>query len=375
MNDCSMFWKKDVLDICNTLSEEGYKSYFYSSTARNLRLKIPEYIYYILTTANLIDLSRLFESIEFPGKSDYDGELKYEEFYIRFKILNMPYHNADFDILRQESLKELFTLNTIFFDIKKEIFLDPLDCYYHFREKKIRLTPDFEEIYTDKPYKIFDILYLMSEYDFAMEEDVKCKIEKIPFRFRNEYGDEIIAGFNKVIVTKNPYISITVMDKLNILQEIFPLLADTKSVPQNKDFHPEGNVYEHTIECFKYIRKPSLPLALSLLLHDTGKPETLTRDGKNLRFPGHSRAGASIARKILRKLGYSQEITGKVAFLIEYHLLAHEFRHMNERQKIDIINNNMFTDLLKLYKADVSSCYGDLIDYKKIVSLYKKYKK
>jgi len=48
---------------------------------------------------------------------------------------------------------------------------------------------------------------------------------------------------------------------------------------------------------------------------------------------------------------------------------------MNERQKIDIINNNMFTDLLKLYKADVSSCYGDLIDYKKIVSLYKKYKK
>ncbi|MEQ8191102.1 MAG: HD domain-containing protein [Candidatus Eremiobacterota bacterium] len=375
MNDCSMFWKKEITDICNTLSEEGSKSYFYGSTARNLRLKIPEYIYYILTTANLIELSRLFESIEFPGKSDYDGELKYEEFYIRFKILNVPYHNMDFDILRQESSKELFTLNTIFFDIKKEIFLDPLDCYYDFREKKIRLTPDFEEIYTGKPYKIFDIIYLMSEYDFTLEENVTCKIEKIPFKFRNEYSDEIITGFNKVIVTKNPYISITVMDKLNILQEIFPVLSDTKSVPQNKDFHPEGNVYEHTIECFKYIRKPSLPLALSLLLHDTGKPETLTRDGKNLRFPGHSRAGASIARKILRKFGYSQDIIGKVAFLIEYHLLAHEFRHMNDRQKIDIINNNMFTDLLKLYKADVSSCYGDLIDYKKIVSLYKKYKK
>ncbi|MEQ8167717.1 MAG: HD domain-containing protein [Candidatus Eremiobacterota bacterium] len=375
MKNYSLFWKKDVLDICNNLSEGGYKFYFYSSTARNLRLKIPENFYYILTTANLIELSQLFESIEFPGKTDYDGEIKCKEFSIRLKICDMPYDRTDFDILRQESRKELFTLNTIFFDIKKEIFLDPLDCYYDFREKKIKLTPDFEEIYTDKPYKIFDILYLMSEYDFTLEEGIKCKIEKIPFKFRNEYSDEIIAGFNKIIVTKNPYISISIMDKLNILEEIFPVLSDTKSVPQNKDFHPEGNVYEHTIECFKYLRKPSLPLALSLLLHDTGKPETLTRNGKNLRFPGHSRAGASIARKILRKFGYSQDIIGKVAFLIEYHLLAHEFRHMNEHQKIEIINNNMFTDLLKLYKADVSSCYGDLIDYKKIVSLYKKYKK
>ncbi len=375
MKDCGLFWKKDILDIWNALSEGGYKSYFYSSTARNLRLNIPETFYYILTTANLVELSRLFESIEFPGKPDYDGEIHCEECSIRFKILNVPYHGVDFDILRHESLKEIFTLNTLFFDIEKEIFLDPLDSYHDFREKKIKLTPHFEEIYTDKPYKIFDILYLISEYDFILEEHVTCKIEKIPFKFRNEYRDEIITGFNNVIVTKKPYISVRIMDKLNILQEIFPLLSDTKSVPQHKDFHPEGNVYEHTIECFKYIRKPSLPLALSLLLHDTGKPETLTRDGKNLRFPGHSRAGASIARKILRKFGYTQDIISKVAFLIEYHLLAHEFRHMNDRQKIEIINNNMFTDLLKLYKADVSSCYGDLIDYKKIVSLYKKYKK
>jgi poly(A) polymerase len=375
MKDNSLLWQEPVISVCKTLSEKGHISYLSGSTTRNLILKIPVTCYYILTTANLIDLSQLFEDIEFPGKSDYDGEIICEDISIRFKVSEMPSDRTDFNILRKESLKELFTLNTLFFDIKKEIFLDPLDCYYDFREKKIKLTPDFEEIYTNKPYKIFDILYLLSDYDFILEEDKRQKIEKIPFKFRNEYRDEIITGFNHVIVTKNPYISIILMDKLNILQEILPLLADTKSVPQNKDFHPEGNVYEHTIECFKYLRKPSLPLALSLLLHDTGKPETLTRDGKNLRFPGHSRAGASIARRVLRKFGYSQEITGKVAFLIEYHLLAHEFRKMNDRQKIDLINNSMFTDLLKLYKADVSSCYGDLIDYKKIVSLYKKYKK
>jgi poly(A) polymerase len=118
-----------------------------------------------------------------------------------------------------------------------------------------------------------------------------------------------------------------------------------------------------------------LPLALALILHDTGKPKTATLYGKSLRFPGHSQEGALIARKVLRNLKYDSNIIEEVAYLIKYHLLGHEFRKMDEKQRINFVNNHMFNDLLKLYKADVLSCYGDLIDYKKILSFYKKHGK
>jgi tRNA nucleotidyltransferase/poly(A) polymerase len=215
-----IFWKEPVIDIYRKLLQKGFICYFFGQTVRNLILKIPSTFYYILTTADLIALSQLFDHIEFPGKVDYDGEIKYNDFIVRFKIIDLPSDKADFQILRKESFTQLLTIDTIYYDTKKERFLDPLECYYDFREKKIKVTPDFLEIYKNKSYKIFDILHLLSNYDFILEEDIKEKIEKLPFIFKKEYLEETKRGLNDILTSKNPYIAMNLMDKFNIIKEI-----------------------------------------------------------------------------------------------------------------------------------------------------------
>jgi len=363
---------QQVTDICKIVTEQGHITYFSGFTTRNIILKIPSKIYYILTTADLITLSQLFEHIDFPGKPDYNAELKLEDIIIRFKIVNLSPQKIDFSILRKESLKELFTVDTLYYDPQREIFLDPLECYYDFRKKKLIPVPDFEDSYKNSPHKILHGFFLLAHINFTLPEELAEKIEKIPFTIKDDYREELRQGLTEVLTSKNPFIALSYMDRFHIIEEIFSEPTPARSVPQNKDFHPEGNVYEHTIECFKYIKKPPISLALALLLHDTGKPSTATIKGKILSFRGHSGVGVKIARKALRRLGYENKIIENVAFLIRYHLLTHEFRNLTEEEKLKFMQEPMFHNLLKLYKADVLSCYGELSDYKKIISSYKK---
>lgn len=366
-----MPWKDDIGHICKKLSDAGYITYLSGPTSRDIKLKIPSHFYYLITTADLIAIARLFE-VEFPGKKDYDAELKGKGFLIRFKYLIKPSDKSIFEILKDESSKELFTFDTLYFEPVREVYLDPEGNYYDLRERKIIPAKNFFENYRTKSYKVLDALYLSSHFGSVITEDTARIFEKSPFIFHKEHTDEIRQGLNRIMTSKNPYIAINYMDRFNILTEIFPELLPARSIEQDKDYHPEGNVYEHTLECFRYVEKPSLALAMALLLHDVGKPGAATCIKKNLRFPGHSRIGVSIARKILRRFGYKEDFIEDVSFLIRYHLLGHEFRNWNESKRKECMSNRLFPELLKLYKADILSCYGDLSEYRKISAFYHK---
>ena len=366
-----MSWQEDVGDICKKLHKEGYRVFFSGSTTRNIKLKINQNIYYIFTTADLIGLSRLFD-VEFPGKTYYDAELKENNFLIRFKHFSYPKNGNIFTFLKEEAQKEVFTFDTLFFNPHKERYFDPSGNYYSLRDKKIIPADNFSINYQKRTYKIFDAICLSSNYGSTISEDFLKAAEKIEFTFQSEFAGETREGFNKAITSENPYLSINLMDRLNIITELFPELVPAKRIEQDKDHHPEGNVYEHTLECFKHIKKAPLTLAVSLLLHDAGKPETATVTKKKLRFPGHSQRGAVIARKALKRLGYKNNFIEDVIFLIRYHLLGHEFRKWDERRRKEMMSHRLFPLLLKLYRADILSCYGDLSEYRKISAFYHK---
>ena len=96
-------------------------------------------------------------------------------------------------------------------------------------------------------------------------------------------------------------------------------LAEMASVPHGKDFHPEGNVWEHTLATLTHRKRPDVILSLALMLHDSGKPQAPS-DGTK-RFDGHAEIGAKIAVRFLRRLGFPQETIESVEFLVRYHMM------------------------------------------------------
>lgn len=356
------------------LIQAGFKTFFYGSTVRKWLLRETPNIYYILTEADIIDLAKLFETIEFPGRTYFDAEMRKSHHIVRFR--KTPPHQGEIDLkfLKDQSKIQSLTIDTFFYDPTNDTYIDPCSSYMHLRKKILYPTPQFRQIFQIEPTKIFDILSLACQYDFTITKEITEVCEKFPFHFSKDHSEDVQIGLNSILTAKYPYSGIDLMNRFNILTEIVPELENTKSVPQDKDHHPEGNVYEHTLECFKYIENPSLELSMALLLHDIGKPKTACMQKKNLSFPNHQKIGAQIAQKILRRIGYDNDLISSVTFLIHHHLLTHEFHTLGDNQRKHLMEHPLFPELLRLFKADVSSCYGDLSNYHRINSLYRKLK-
>ncbi len=95
------------------------------------------------------------------------------------------------------------------------------------------------------------------------------------------------------------------LDASGLLPEILPEIAALKGVAQPPEFHPEGDVWTHTLIMLDGLREPSLTLALGVLLHDVGKPATF-RIAERIRFDGHVEKGIEIAHALLTRSAFSE---------------------------------------------------------------------
>jgi len=120
--------------------------------------------------------------------------------------------------------------------------------------------------------------------------------------------------------------TIKLWDKIGALQIIFPEIERMKNIPQPKQFHTEGDVYDHTILLLRKLPKDAdIRLKLAALFHDIGKPATIQtpeKDGVDrIRFNEHAEVGAEITEKALRRLRMSKKIIDPVVWVIKHHML------------------------------------------------------
>lgn len=358
-------------NIIDGLIKQGYNAFFYGLTARSLLLRQEPHIYYILTNAGLVELAQCIESIEYPGKAGYDACSREGDFSFRFKIADTSFSTDIIEKLRQFAPHRMYTIDTFVYDPGRQVFYDLWSHYDHIRQKILSPTPHFRELYSSEIRGIFEALLLFSSSGFQISEEFLIQWEPLPFKMKWDDKDEIRDCINALLTSPKSYDVLVMLEQHGILREIVPELAKAENANHDKEHHPEGNVLQHTLECFKHIEKPTLELALALLLHDIGKPDTACYK-RSLSFPGHSRVGARIARKQLKMIGYSEEIIERVYFLIVHHLLAHELNRMNENDRKVLMQNPLFPELMKLFKADIMSCYGDLSHYHRISAQYRK---
>lgn len=128
---------------------------------------------------------------------------------------------------------------------------------------------------------------------------------------------------------------VRLLDELDLLERILPELVACKGVPQLETYHPEGDVYAHTLMALgiadRFIRDPVLKLAV--LLHDVGKPGAL-RANRGRNAAGHDAIGARLARDVARRLRLSNEEIDRVAYLVEQHQRIGHFPDMTRGKQV-----------------------------------------
>ncbi len=344
------------------------------------------------TNADVSVLARLFEDIRFPGTDIADAALDSGEtkhiYYFRCIDPDEP-GQVICDVL------------SFYQDWSSKYFHDPLNVYP-------QLKSFYRSSYTDKPGTADpenndapvawweSINTDTNFYNAALTSAViLSRYRYFSDRDRDDYTDYILkiagilqslpAGQKPIPETQRVYLSMLLMSPFpdlglellkvsGVLQELWPELALLDDVDHSKEFHPEGNVWRHTLETFRYRKNYSdLILSLGLLFHDSGKP--LSESTGNHRFDGHAELGAKTARGIMQRLEFSGQTIDSVYYLVRNHMLPAALPRLPLMKTREVIESPFFPTLLELYRCDESSSFKGLENYYESAAAYKSYLK
>jgi poly(A) polymerase len=139
-------------------------------------------------------------------------------------------------------------------------------------------------------------------------------------------------------------------------------VAAEAGVPQPREFHPEGDVFEHTRLVLQQLDAPTTALGMAALLHDIGKPLTLVHADR-IRFNRHDEVGADLAREVMARLRFPRREIDRVEALVRQHMIFKDVPHMREARLRRLLDEPEFSELLALHRADCAASHGDLSTY------------
>jgi poly(A) polymerase len=156
------------------------------------------------------------------------------------------------------------------------------------------------------------------------------------------------------------------LDETGLLRQLLPEIARMKGVEQPPQYHPEGDVFVHTLLLLRGLPPGcSLTLAWGALLHDVGKPATFRRAPDRIRFDGHVEIGARIADDLLLRLRFSNRERLQILALVDNHMRFADVRKMKDSTFKRFVRLPEFDEHLALHRLDCLASHAnfDLYDY------------
>src|SRR5439155_18974745 len=187
-------------------------------------------------------------------------------------------------------------------------------------------------------------------------------IRELASQIKGVSGERIRDEVVKILTQGNARRGFELLDEARMLQHVLPEVKAMQGVAQPPEFHPEGDVWIHTLIMLEGLRNPTPTLALGVLLHDVGKPPTFSVR-ERIRFDNHVEVGASMAENICSRLRLSSRETERVVQLVRHHLRFKDFPQMRRSTQLRFVRLEGFDEHLELHRLDCLASHGDLTNY------------
>ncbi|GAC1653681.1 MAG: CCA tRNA nucleotidyltransferase [Acidobacteriaceae bacterium] len=196
--------------------------------------------------------------------------------------------------------------------------------------------------------------YLLEPATFSAIRELAPQIKQVS---RERLRDELL----KMLTEGQARRAFELLDATGLLTEVLPEVAAMKGVDQPPQYHPEGDVWTHTLMMLDGLEAGcSRTLALGVLLHDVGKPPTFERAPDRIRFNNHAEVGTAITTAICVRLRLSNEATDQVQALVANHMKFADVLKMRESTLKRFLRLRCFPEHLRLHYLDCTNSHGDL---------------
>lgn len=266
--------------------------------------------------------------------------------------------SAEEDVRRRD-----FTINGLLYDPVEDSVLDYVGGQADIRRRRISTIGDPYKRFSEDRLRMLRAVRFAARFSFELDSAVVGAIRELAAEIRMVSAERIRDEILKILTEGHARRGFELLDSTSLLQQVLPEVKAMQGVEQPPQFHPEGDVWTHTMMMLDGLQHPTPTLALGVLLHDVGKPRTFSVR-ERIRFDNHVEVGAMMAEEICKRLRLSGQDTERVVELVRHHLRFKDFPQMKRSTQIRFLRMDGFSEHLELHRLDCLASHRNLENYK-----------
>ena len=253
----------------------------------------------------------------------------------------------------------------MFYDAEKEQVIDYVGGRADLADKRIRAIGNPAERFAEDRLRMLRAVRFATvlgfEIDAATWDALVANASEITRISAERIREELV----RVFLSPNRVRGWDLLDESGLLRAILPELNAMKGCAQPEQFHPEGDVFQHTRLMLSLLpENVSLPLVFSVLFHDVAKPVTASVDETGrIRFNGHDRIGAEMTNQIMERLRFSRAEIDATTEMVRQHMVFKDVPNMRVAKLKRFMARPTFSEELELHRVDCASSHQMLDNY------------
>jgi poly(A) polymerase len=390
--------KDFAISIVRTLREHGHKAFLVGGCVRDLLLGRSPSDYDVTTGATPEEVMRIFPDTYAVGAQfgvvlvplpagDIASNVSTEKFGGRDVASYVSGQGATVEVAtfrsdigysdgrhpdqvrfskdpREDVERRDFTINGLLLDPLNNEVLDYVGGRKDLEARIIRTIGDPELRFAEDKLRMLRAVRFAARFGYTIEPKTLHAIQKLAAQIGQVSRERVRDELSKMLTEGHARRAFLLLDETRLLHEVLPEIEAMKGVEQPPQFHPEGDVFVHTLLLLDKLPHPCpITLAWGALLHDVGKPATFRIAPDRIRFDGHVDVGVKIAEEICRRLRFSNDDTKQILALVKNHMRFAHALQMNESTFKRFVRLPGFDEHLQLHRMDCESSHGDLTAY------------
>jgi len=262
---------------------------------------------------------------------------------------------------REDVARRDFTINGLLFDPVKNEVLDFVGGRADIEARLVRAIGEPARRFAEDKLRMLRAVRFAARFGYAIEPATLAAIPRLAAQIHQVSQERVRDEITKMLTEGRAAEAFRLLDSTGLLHQVLPEVEKMKGVEQPPQFHPEGDVWVHTLLLLEGLAAGcARTLAWGALLHDVGKPPTYRVAPDRIRFDGHVEVGTRMAEEICRRLRFSNDDTEQIAALVANHLRFADVRQMKESTFKRFVRLARFDEHLELHRLDCQGSHRDL---------------
>jgi poly(A) polymerase len=383
--------KLAATEIVRTLRSKGHQAYLVGGCVRDLLLGLDPADFDVSTDATPEQVMRIFPEtyavgaqfgvvlVPFKAASpDLAGELVAAAHPKAIEVATFRSDGAYSDGRhpdavryttdpREDVQRRDFTINGLMLDpLDGERVLDYVGGQEDLQRRIVRTIGEPEQRFREDKLRMMRAVRFAARFEYEIDAGTFASIRELAPEIRQVSRERQREELTKMLTEGHARRAFELLDTTGLLHEVLPEVEKMKGVAQPPQYHPEGDVWIHTLLLLSMLPAGvSRTLAWGALLHDVGKPPTFRVAPDRIRFDGHVEVGERMAEEIGQRFRMSNDDIEQIAALVANHLRFADVKSMKESTFKRFIRLPKFDEHLELHRIDCLGSHAilDLYDY------------